>query len=226
MWSQSPLFFPPSFFSPGPCVISGQASDYSCDYCAAVCLRSVEAPRVLPARLCAGSQPVRQLSRSDLWPLDSNLSSLPARYCCNWQLMRPDMLSSRALNRTSIFPRHWALVFFLFFLHSPSHSIRLFLRALLALHLFFRGGISDSLWKGLLKEMFLRRGWGEKSIFSTHTHSLKCCQWKSPNAQFNLIINSFQQTSRQSRGNTSVLDKREDWWCTKVCSSFIWRGNC
>lgn len=126
MWSQSPLFFPPSFFSPGPCVISGQASDYSCDYCAAVCLRSVEAPRVLPARLCAGSQPVRQLSRSDLWPLDSNLSSLPARYCCNWQLMRPDMLSSRALNRTSIFPRHWALVFFFIFLHSltqyPSFS--------------------------------------------------------------------------------------------------------
>lgn len=60
----------------------------------------------LRGRLCTGSQLVTQLSRSDLWPLDSNLSSLPVQYCYNWQLMRPDMLSSRALNRTSIFPRH------------------------------------------------------------------------------------------------------------------------
>lgn len=73
--------------------------------CARLCACSVSRLRRCPC-LCTGSQLVRQLSRSDLWPLDSNLSSLPVQYCYNWQLMRPDMLSSRALNRTSIFPRH------------------------------------------------------------------------------------------------------------------------
>lgn len=176
MWSQSPLSPPPTpsfFFPPGPCVISGQASDYSCDYCAAVCLRSVEAPRVLPARLCAGSQPVRQLSRSDLWPLDSNLSSLPARYCCNWQLMRPDMLSSRALNRTSIFPRHWALVFFFVFFCTLPHTVSVFFSEPSLLSIYFSAAeyltaSEKACWRRCFSE---GEGGGKASFPLTRTHS-------------------------------------------------------
>lgn len=117
--------------------------------------------------LCTGSQLVRQLSGSDLWPLDSNLSSLPAQYCYNWQLMRPDMLSSRALNRTSIFPRHK------YHFCTLSHSSLLSLCRPCSLS--FCGGISDRHWKGfcLRKEMFLRR---QKASF-THTY----WQWVSAN---------------------------------------------
>lgn len=101
--------------------------------------------------LCTGSQRVRRLSRSDLWPLESNLSSLPAQYCYKWQLMRADMLSSRALNRTSIFPRHK------YHFRTLSRGTVLSLR--LPCSLSFCGGISDRLWKGFrpLKEMFLRK---------------------------------------------------------------------
>lgn len=99
----------------------------------------------------AGSQLVRQLSGSDLWPLDSNLSSLPAQYCYNWQLMRPDMLSNRALNRTSIFPRHDY--------HFCSLSHITVLSPLLPCSLSPRVGPCDRLWKGfcLLMELFLIR---------------------------------------------------------------------
>lgn len=67
------------------------------------------------ACMCASSQPVRGLSACDLWPRDSNLSSLPVQYCYNWQLMRPDMLSSRALNRASISSSHGSIMFSLAF---------------------------------------------------------------------------------------------------------------
>lgn len=43
--------------------------------------------------------PVRPLSAGDLWHRDWEQSPLPALYCYYWQLMRPDGLSSTALNR-------------------------------------------------------------------------------------------------------------------------------
>lgn len=43
--------------------------------------------------------PVRPLSAGDLWHQDWEQSPLPALYCYYWQLMRPDGLSSTALNR-------------------------------------------------------------------------------------------------------------------------------
>lgn len=43
--------------------------------------------------------PVRPLSAGDLWHPDWEQPPLPALYCYYWQLMRPDGLSSTALNR-------------------------------------------------------------------------------------------------------------------------------
>lgn len=142
-WSESNLPLTKEHFS-RPCLISGQWFVWLVWACAASRLRGRPC-------LCAGSQLVRQLSGSDLWPLDSNLSSLPAQYCYNWQLMRPDMLSSRALNRTSIFPRHKY--------HFCSLSHITVLSPLLPCSLSPRVGPSDRLWKGLciLMEMFLIR---------------------------------------------------------------------
>lgn len=42
--------------------------------------------------------PVSELSECDLWLWDSQQSLLPVQYCYNWHLMRPDVLSSTALN--------------------------------------------------------------------------------------------------------------------------------
>lgn len=74
--------------------------------------------------------PVRALSACDLWHRDWEQSSLPAQYCYNWQLMRPDGLSSTALNRGLHLHESRALLF----LFSP-----LFLPPI---YFFFQGGSS------------------------------------------------------------------------------------
>ena len=135
-----------------------------------------------------GSQLVRQLSRSDLWPRDSNLSSLPVQYCYNWQLMRPDMLSSRALNRTSIFPRHTYHFFFFFFLHTLLHTQRPPFSVLSLFSVFLRWNIWQALKKASAwqQETLLGGKRQQKkarkchTLSQSHTHRL-----------FNLVVSSF-----------------------------------
>lgn len=65
--------------------------------------------------------PVRALSARDLWHWDWEQSSLPAQYCYNWQLMRPDGLSSTALNRGLHLHKSRALPFLFPAFSSPTH---------------------------------------------------------------------------------------------------------